>query len=265
LRGYDKIWLQPGESADVSLSITLEELSFVGTHDDTHYILEDGMQFRVGIGSDTDCRRNSDDPNCAGPVTIRTENDYVGSCHAACNLWRASGCDQMMFPPPYFKACREACTSIHDLSHSTTGVQINNDGWGWTYVKCLESIVWNKSFDHSKKQQDCWKLTSFCRDITRTAGMDEFGSGGRPNRGNAIFNSGQPAVVGPSPTFPSSTAIAVALLAGIFSSTMIIVLLRGGFQSSRPKARSVRNHNDAETDSYGDVQFSVLNHDSEVC
>jgi hypothetical protein len=88
----------------------------------------------------------------------------------------------------------------------------------------MESIVWADSFDHSK---DCWKLTTFCRDILTTQSMDELGQGVTP------------------PAFQNSSNIGLvfAVLSGVLASAMVIIAVRGGFRRKR-------------NDEYGDVQFS---------
>lgn len=220
LRGYEKVWLEPGGSTQVMMAISLDDLRFVGPHDDSHYILQDGMVFRVGVGADADCRTDPDSYLCSRPITIQTESDYVGACEAACGLWQDSGCHELPDEP----TCRHACSSIHHDVIST-GVELNNDGWGWGYVKCLESLVWNEDFDSST---DCWKMTSFCRNVLTTPGMDEYGSGEASNEGN--------------PT----VAIGLSLLSGLFASIMIVYAMQGGCKSK-------------EDDISGDVQFSAVN------
>ena len=94
----------------------------------------------------------------------------------------------------------------------------------------MESIVWTDSFDRSK---DCWKLTTFCRDILTTQSMDELGQGSTP------------------PAFQKSGTIGLvfAVLSGALASTMVIIAVRGGFRRK-------------SNDEYGDVQFSrVRTHD----
>jgi len=49
---------------------------------------------------------------------------------------------------------------------------------GWDYVNCMESIVRADGFDNNK---DCWKLTTFCRDVLKTPSMDEYGRGITPS------------------------------------------------------------------------------------
>jgi beta-glucosidase len=207
LRGYQKVWLDPGQSMEAMTKIALDDLRFVGPHDDTHYILEDGMVFRVGVGSDVDCRSDPGNELCSNTITIQTENDYVGACEAACQIWERSGCDTFTAD-----SCRDACSSIHNQDSSQTGVQLNNDGWGWTYVQCLESLVWNEAFDSAT---DCWKSTKFCRDVVNTSGMDEFGSG----KSTRSF----------SPTGITNAATAMSLFAGLFASVMIMLAMRGQF------------------------------------
>jgi beta-glucosidase len=135
LRGFEKVWLEAGTSTQVSLTIPLDDFRFVGPHDETHYILQDDLSFRVGIGADTDCRANNaidDDPRCSSPVTIRTDPDYVGACEAACNLWSTSGCANHF--DLSMDNCWDMCSSIHQ-DNGTGDLEMNNDGW---YVsQCL--------------------------------------------------------------------------------------------------------------------------------
>jgi len=228
LRGYRKIWLEPGLTTEVTISISLDDLRFVGPHDDTHYILEDGV-FRVGLGPNVDCRIDPGNDLCSDPVSVRTESNYVGACEAACELWDRSGCTT--FSPT---SCREACSSIHTNDHSENGMQLNNDGWGWPYVNCLESLIWHDAFNSDK---DCWKLTSFCRDVIKTPGMDEFGSGKAPR---AFARLGIP-----------PAAIALSLFAGVLASVMILLTMKGRFMT-----KEERNRDDIRFDAVSTVEFT---------
>ena len=259
LKGYEKVWIEPGESKDVSITISLEDdLRFVGPHDDSHYILQDGLEFKVGIGSWSDCRsdNNSDNNNlCSDPVTIRTEKDYVGACEAACNLWRESGGDcatQAFSSKAPYAACRKACSSIH--FDGIGDVQLNNDGWGWNYVKCLESILWSETFDSGTS---CWKLTSFCRDVTQTPTMDEFGSGvgSKSNlaSGEYLGGSSKNSETGDDPP-PMATI--VAMLCGFFAAGVMMHAIRGGFASGDVFAR--QNNTATRGGKYGNVEFSSI-------
>ena len=273
LRGYQKIWLDPSESKKVSIQMSLmdddfeqgattadnkDSLRFIGPHDDTHYILQNGLQFRVGITSDADCRMDPMSNLCApNPVTIQTEQDYIGACEAACKLWKTSKCDMAVFPSPTTARCRNACVSIHnnkienENGNSGSTKQLNNDGWGWTYVLCLESLVWNDQFDSNN---DCWKLRSFCRDVLRTPGYDEFGNGGGTTTIGSSSNSNRG---GGSNDTPSKTSlpVIVALISGIIASIVINCTIR-------------RRSGDGTTTSaktYGDVQFTPVNVNEVVC
>ena len=133
LRGYEKVWLDPATSTEVSLTIPIEDLRFVGPHDESHYIIQNGLRFRVGVGAHTDCRANPDDVLCTPPITIKTDPDYVGACEAACDLWSSSGCAEHFALG--MDECWDMCSSIHQ---DTTGnLELNNDGWyvwnGWTF------------------------------------------------------------------------------------------------------------------------------------
>ena len=190
---------------------------------------------------------------CApNPVTIQTEKDYIGACEAACKLWKTSKCDSAVFPSPTTASCRNACVSIHNNENENGGngstKQLNNDGWGWTYVLCLESMVWNDQFDSNT---DCWKLRSFCRDVLRTPGYDEFGNGGG---GTTIGSSGSNR--GGSNDTPSKTSlpVIVALISGIIASIVINCTIR---------RRSGDGTTSAKT--YGDVQFTPVNVNEVVC
>ena len=60
-------------------------------------------------------------------------------------------------------------------------------------------------------------MTTFCRDVVTTSGMDEFGSGTR-TRGFA-------------PVGLSTAAIGLSLFAGVFAAVMIYLAIKGRFAS----------------------------------
>ena len=98
---------------------------------------------------------------------------------------------------------------------------------GWNYVECMESLTYDNSFD---KDNDCWKLTTFCRDVLKTPEMDEFGHGATPEafvpkNGNVV-------------------TIVVALMAGVLASLLVAYAMRGGFKK--------------RDEDFGDVQFSSV-------
>mmetsp|Transcript_35025 Transcript_35025/g.84778 ORF Transcript_35025/g.84778 Transcript_35025/m.84778 type:complete len:942 (-) Transcript_35025:27-2852(-) len=210
LRGFEKVYLEPGQSTDVTLSIAMDDLRFIGPHDNSHYILQDGMRFKIGVGAHTDCRADGDNALCSESITIQTHSEYTGACEAACDLWTQSGCDTELGMSA--EVCWHDCTKIHQSDR----VALNNDGWGWNYVECIESILFEPSFE----TESCWKLTSFCRDIFATPDMDEFGNGPTPSHHAGVIK-------------PDHLAFALAFLSGITGAVMIITSMRGGVCSRR--------------------------------
>eukprot|EP00980_Cylindrotheca_fusiformis_P014730 scaffold4009_cov124-Cylindrotheca_fusiformis.AAC.10 len=227
LRGFKKIWLEPGDSTNVTLTVSLDDLRFVGPHDSSHYILQDGMTFQIGVGAHTDCRTDSNDVHCTDPITVDTGSEYVGACEAACSIWTKSGCDTHAGMTA--DSCWDMCTSIQNAD----GVSLNNDGWGWNYVACIESIVFEDSFEVGS----CWKLSSLCRDVLATPSIDEFGNGRKPSFVDRFSIN--------------SVALVLALLSGVASSALIAYLMRS-------------RKNRANGEEFGDVQFSQVNVDHEM-
>lgn len=90
---------------------------------------------------------------------------------------------------------------------------------GWNYVGCLESVIWG--FQEQLKlepKSQCGSMTALCRDIFRTEGVDSFA------HGPAVRLAGNGT---------RSTAIIVALCAGIFASLLGLYTLRGGLHTLR--------------------------------
>ena len=92
----------------------------------------------------------------------------------------------------------------------------------------MESITWENSF---AKDNDCWKLTNFCRDVISTPNMDEFGNGPTPETFATPKNHGM--------------GIFLATSAGLLASVLLAYVMRGGFFKRRES-------------SLGDVQFSSI-------
>jgi len=278
----------------------IESLRFIGPHDDTHYIIQNQLKFRVGITSNADCRIDPTSNLCApNPVTIQTEKDYIGACEVACNLWKTSKCDIAVFPSPTSANCRNACVSIHDIdenddssamysgSGSSSGSgsgggggiggvkQLNNDGWGWTYVSCLESLIWNDQFDFDSNI-DCWKLRSFCRDVLSTPGYDEFGNGGggkTSSSSSSLSISSSREGGGNNNNNDHSTKISlpviVALISGIIASIVINCTIRRRSKDGNGNVNGNGNGDGFQrqikhNSNYGDVQFTPVNI-NEVC
>ena len=210
LRGFEKVYLEPGQSKDVKLSISIDDLRFIGPHDNSHYILQDGMEFKIGVGAHTDCRADGNGPLCSEPVDIETDSQYTGACEIACDLWAQSGCDTELGLSA--EVCWRDCTKIHQSDY----LALNNDGWGWNYVECIESILFEPSF----QKESCWKLTSFCRDIFATPNMDEFGNGPTPPHHGGMMQ-------------PDRIAFTFAFLSGVIGAIMIVTSMRGGVCSRR--------------------------------
>jgi hypothetical protein len=93
----------------------------------------------------------------------------------------------------------------------------------------MESIVWGNSFE---KEKDCWKVTTFCRDVIATPQMDEFGHGATPA---AFADAGN----------DNPLALILSVASGVLASLMVLYAMRGGFTKKRE-------------DYYGDVQFSEV-------
>jgi beta-glucosidase len=174
LRVFEKVMLGVGEVATVSKTVPLDDLRFVGPHDDRHYILDPSMKSWVGVGASTDCRGDEKDL-CIELKSDNPDKNYVAPCEAACLVWELSGCSsQYGLTGP---SCLNMCVSIND--DAAEAADMPKDGWGWSYVSCLESVLFgmHRSNEHQHDQNDCWKMTSMCRDIFSTGQLDEFGNG----------------------------------------------------------------------------------------
>lgn len=131
LRSFEKIFLEPGDEKTVSAKIPVEDFKFVGPHDDSHLILE-GLEFRVGIGADTDCREHrkedgKDSALCSDLITIDAGDDYIAACDTACDLWAASGCAEHLGLSP--KKCWSLCTSVSKNADVVSHLGEGEDGW----------------------------------------------------------------------------------------------------------------------------------------
>ena len=223
LRAFDKVYLEPDQETVVTQTIAAADLRFVGPHDDRHYILDPNMTFWIGVGASTDCRRNGADNDdlCVhvGPPKKESKTTgeiaYIGACEAACDVWGQSGCSNHVGLSQY--SCLKMCTSVND--HPAAAMDLRKEGWGWNYVNCLESVVTGiKRQEQLHDTDQCFKMTTLCRDIFRSGQMDEFGAGPRVRE---VGSHGQPPV-----------SYALALLSGLLSSLLIMYAIMG--PSSRP-------------------------------
>jgi beta-glucosidase len=86
LRAFEKVMLDPGQSAVVKLTVPVEELKFVGQNDDRHYVLDPHMTAYLGVGYTTDCRRNA--------LRSRSTHDGVPGCGVHDRLSSQRGQDE---------------------------------------------------------------------------------------------------------------------------------------------------------------------------
>ena len=63
LRAFEKVSLAAGESVVIKATVPVDDLRFVGHHDDRHYILDPRMTSYVAVGYGTDCRLRDNDHN----------------------------------------------------------------------------------------------------------------------------------------------------------------------------------------------------------
>jgi beta-glucosidase len=131
LRAFEKVVLRPGESKTVSVSLSIDNFRFVGPHDPSHRILQQGDNaFVIGVGSDVDCR--IENKTCTGLIIISSGDHYVDFCEASCNAWQRSGCIQE-FSGFDATSCLKLC--VHSASYENLENQ-----WGWNYVDCIEEV-----------------------------------------------------------------------------------------------------------------------------
>jgi beta-glucosidase len=162
LRAFEKVTLAAGSSISVTKLVPLEDLRFVGHHDDTHDILDLDMVSYVGIGSATDCRRSPEENSlCERLHSSSSNKQYVAACEAACNIWNNTNCDS----GKNLDICLERCMSFNPYGPI-------NDGWGWNYVSCLEEVIWNaqKIGQPSSNDDVCWRMMTFCHDVFKADG-----------------------------------------------------------------------------------------------
>jgi hypothetical protein len=179
LRAFEKILLEPNESMVVRKIINEEELRYVGPHDEKHTINDPTMKSWVGVGPETDCRLDNakDNSLCVKLSSHNPTREYSAACDVACKLWIESGCNVHHSGIEDMKSCQDLCISIG--SSTLPSSSIVNDGWGWSYVNCLESVVWgmqqHQPIGSIDSTNDCWMMTTFCRDIFTSGVRNEYG------------------------------------------------------------------------------------------
>ena len=96
-------------------------------------------------------------------------------------------------------------------------------------MSCLEDIVWGNKFHEDPSQ--CWKMTSFCRDVFVTAHMDEFGRG----------------AISPTSSMGVTDVMSIGLgsLVGLLVSLAMYWGVRGGFSQKQDEP-------------YGNIEFTQV-------
>ena len=119
LRYFERVELKPGESRVVTMPINIADLRFIGPHDDSHLILQPGMNFQIGVGVDTICRieeTNGIRPStCTDDITVESVSDYIDACDIACSIWEQSGCGGGELNDFDLKKCWNLCSAESDL------------------------------------------------------------------------------------------------------------------------------------------------------
>ena len=153
LIGFERVSLDVRQKKTISLVVSTDMLDYVGPHDDKHRILQMGQRFRVGVGAYTDCR--NEDELCTEALLLDVEkgNDYIPSCEYACKSLDSKGC--LSKQPMTIDQCYNLCK---DSSSPNT----NESGWGWNYVNCIESILYN---DRWSDANQCNTVNSMCRNV----------------------------------------------------------------------------------------------------
>jgi beta-glucosidase len=213
LRAFDKIYLEPGQELTVEKTVPASDLTFIGPHDDKHYISDSSMPSWVGVGPSTDCRAEPNSELCWRLEPENETDEYVGACDTACEVWAASGCAHE------FQLSQDTCLSmcITISRYPASAADKGNEGWGWNYVSCLESVVWG--MEQEKGPDQCWRMTALCRDVFRTGQMDERGIGPGGSGGDAAMNT-----LGQAPPYSNL----IAALSGLLATVLIVFVMRGG-------------------------------------
>jgi beta-glucosidase len=207
LRAFVKLHLEPNESRSLAVVVPVEDLKFIGPHDDRHYIVDPTMVTWVGVGT-ADCRQDPISNHlCARLESPNKDKPYVAACEAACNVWTEhSACGNLLGLTN--SACMHKCMSISE--HPSDGMIWSNDGWGWDYVNCIESVV--LGLPPLPDKLSCSKMTSLCRDIFQTGALDEFGSTGEGGGSVSL----------------STVGSYVALLTALVATSLIVYIMNGG-------------------------------------
>ena len=95
LRYFERVYLNPKQSKVVKMKLDINDLRYVGPHDETHSILQPGMEFQIGVGLDTCRLEDTNEPHpekCTETIKIESTVDYIDYCDVSCSIWNESGC-----------------------------------------------------------------------------------------------------------------------------------------------------------------------------
>ena len=104
---YEKVRLSPGQDQDLKIKLDVNDMRYIGPHNDKHSIIQFGMKFRVGVGPESDCRLERGLCTDFISVFVSQKHDYIASCEAACNIWDESECSSSY--DFRSKSCYELC------------------------------------------------------------------------------------------------------------------------------------------------------------
>jgi len=257
LRAFEKVFLAAGESTTIQKTVPIDELRFVGPHDDYHYVLDPHMISYLGVGPYTDCRIRDDNHNpdendlCVRLQSQAPDKPYVASCEAACDLWKESSCAEA-FNLGDNRQCLEMCQAIRPTMGGVSASDPEG-GWGWNYVRCLESVVWGMQQQQQTSGEkgpstSCWMMTQLCRDVFQTGQLTSSGSG---TVSAGINGSAASGCLDASQR--GTLAYWLALLSALITS-MVIAKLMGGTLCQRKS----RQRGGSDEERFNGIQFTTI-------
>jgi len=156
--------MQVNQTTRIHSSISLDQLRFIGPHDDTYLILQDSLRFKIGVGNGIDCRKKKGSfyNLCSDFVTVETGRHYIDACEIACKIWEDdSECfntalNKHGYQGEYIhkEICWDMCSSDAPLF-----------GWGWNYVHCIQQVL----YEHQGQNNTCDLMLTLCRDVFTAA------------------------------------------------------------------------------------------------
>ena len=77
---FEKIELMTGEEKKVVANLSIDDLRFIGPHDDTHLVIQPGMNVKIGVGPDVDCRSEGNSDLCSETISVVVEDNERYTC-----------------------------------------------------------------------------------------------------------------------------------------------------------------------------------------